>query len=156
MPKPMNKFGRPIYGRVFAEICRISEAFEREGYEETHVKPHLFVQNVETVGGPVAVFADLRGTPEVAIWKDTSALLYADTRKGYPKWLVRRTLKSESDRLTRNGAPNRFSFYATDEPDGLLFEGGDGFCMNCKKDFRGEGEFCSSECENAYSSTTQR
>jgi len=99
------------------------------------------------------VFADMRGTEIVPIWDDPYPLLYAF--RCNDDWRKRRALRLAKKELDSLGVPIRFSFFETDEPDGLFFEESnelpDGSCKLCGKEFENSSLFCSENCEKAYS-----
>jgi hypothetical protein len=140
-----DKFGRPIYGEPYQKMLENGRVLTQKGYQESKNKPNLFFKKT-----PEAIFfADMRGTDVVPIWEDPSPLLYASFNEDLPLWKRKRLLKQEGSSLQIA----RFSFYEECEPDGLLFsDGGDGYCLNCGKDFEDDGEFCSSTCEEEYKS----
>lgn len=146
---PKDKFGNPIHDRIFRILKRQGDILISLGYKESKKKPNLFF--IKTGDG--IFFADMRGTEEIPIWRDSMPLFYWRFEKEYPDWKNRRIIREMLSILAENECPCRLSFMEECEPDGLFFEGGDGYCKLCGKDFRREGEFCSKECEQACEET---
>ena len=92
---------------------------ETLGYVESSQNQNLFSRMVDHG----YMYADLRGTDEVPIWDDPVPLLYFFAVKGktVAEEDERMILKDEFKRLRDAECRPRFSFYATSEPDGLLF-----------------------------------
>lgn len=120
--KPIDKLGRPIYGRTWERITNLGRLLVQAGYEEHGAKPNLFVRRDHVDGMECRFYADLRGTDVVPIWEDSNPLFYAFFRPDPPIDRQRELWLREVERLgTRFGVSVRFSFYATSEPDGILF-----------------------------------
>ena len=144
-----DKFGNPIYPRVFRALEQHGYNLKMLGYTESLRKPNLFYRKNEELG--VVFFADMRGTEEVPIWSDVRPLLYWHFMREYPNWLKRRLVKSELVAID-----GRLSFYEVWEPEGLMSnDSEDGYCKFCGKDFSDKGLYCSKECEDADSETYQ-
>jgi hypothetical protein len=143
--KNIDKFGKPIFGNTYKKMLEYGRILTDKGYKESKNKPNLFYKKTSEA----VFFADMRGTDVVSIWEDSSPLLYATFNDGLPRWKQKSLLKQEG----HNISISRFSFYEECEPEGLLFgDGGDGYCLNCGKDFKDDSEFCSSTCEEEYKS----
>ena len=153
-----DKFGHTIYPSRFRLLKANEKVLLITGYLESRTKPNLLYKVIPEG----CLFADMRGTEEVPIWEDTRPLFYWNINDGIPGWKARRVVRLELEKLFRAGSPCRLSGEVHDDP---LFEesGGifvdesegvfywnDGYCKECGKDFQGEGEFCSKECEVAY------
>jgi 5-methylcytosine-specific restriction endonuclease McrA len=160
---PKDKFGRPIYPSTFAVLRRNGDIVIREGYRESVQKPNLFLLTLSEG----VLFTDMRSTDIVPIWSDTRPALYWIFKEDVPMWKRRRIIKNELLRLHKAGCACRFHFYMddTDEFVGvwltLDYEGGvlecpDGFCRQCGKDFQGEGDTCSEECDKKYSDSFKK
>ncbi len=139
--KPVDKFGRSIYGRTWERLVEIGDHLVDAGYTEHEAKPNLFARRVVDPAG--AYYADMRGTRLVPVWSDPHPLFYALFRPPPPPWLQRRLWSNEVRRLTSGyDVEIRLSFEQTEEPGGLFFEEGDGYCARCGSDFGAEGLFC--------------
>ncbi len=143
--KPVDKLGRPVYGRTWQKLVQTGNRLIKAGYDEKDAKPNLFVRRIEAPrhGVSGSYYADLRGTNTVPIWENPDPLFYAFLQPTPPPWLLRRLWSEEIGRLMSGyGIRVRLSFYETDEPEGLFFEDGDGYCGRCGIDFRAGGLFC--------------
>lgn len=152
---PRDKFNNPIYPSKFRILQKQGELLTKIGYKESKNKPNLFYRTI-----PEGVFfADMRGTEEIPIWKDTSPLLYWGFKAGAPMWKRRRLINKELKNLNTNKIPVRFSYEVTN--GAIEFENtsavisdsfivwDDGYCKFCKKDFQDEGSYCSKECKQS-------
>lgn len=155
--KAIDKFGNAIYPKKFSKLKENGKFLVANGYFESKNKPNLFCKRI-----PQGWFyADMRGTEEVPIWKDTRPLFYWKLNSETPKWERRRLIKKELVDLFSIGCPCRLSFYAyrseefeytnvfIDENAGI-FMWDDGYCRFCGKDCQCESSFCSKECEEKY------
>lgn len=146
--EPLDKFGNPIYPTAFNILLGIGNRLRKLGYKESANKHNLFY-NKSRDGN--LFFADMRGTEEVPVWESLSPLFYWKAVSSKEKWLVRRIIKQEFNRLKDANCNPRLSFYQKHEPDELFFHGfdesGDGYCRICKKDFQNDGLYCSPLCE---------
>ncbi len=137
--KPVDKRGRPIYGKTWDTILAHGHNLLRLGYREARSKPNLFFRKAEEG----VCFADLRGTDIIAIWEDPRPMFYA--RFQAPRWKQNRLMREELERLREGGCAVRQSFYVEGEWEES--DDWDGYCKECEKDFRRDGLFCSKECE---------
>ncbi len=170
-----DKFGNKIYPNIFSVLKKFEKILLTHGYIESKDKPNLFSKNIiveskykldlfDQCFDRGKFYADMRGTEEVKIWEDPAPLFYWRFQKPVDLWLRRRLIKTELLSLYKAGCPCRLSFYfheckefenistQTCDEDGV-FDWPDGYCIFCKKDFRGEGEFCTPECELKYTET---
>ena len=85
----------------------------------------------------------MRGTEIVPIWEDTNPLFYWNFKDDIPNWKKRRLIDEEYHRLVGTGCRIRIS----DESDEWFLPDEDGFCIICRKDFQGDGLYCSDDCE---------
>src|SRR3989344_4139747 len=116
----------------------IEEGLIEAGYKESLKKKGLFYKKIEEG----ILFADLRGTADVPIYDDTSALIYWQFKEGIPEWKQRRIINEEKDVFFDRAVSFRFSFYEDSEIDGLMAspeEKEDGYCKFCKRDFQDKG-----------------
>jgi hypothetical protein len=152
---PQDKFNNPIYPSKFRILQKQGELLMKIGYKESMNKPNLLYKST-----PEGVFfADMRGTKEVPIWKDTSPLFYWKFKTKIPMWKRRRLINEELKNLDTKKIPVRFSYEITDgaiefEKTSAFISGSfivwdDGYCKFCKKDFHDEGSYCSKECEQS-------
>jgi hypothetical protein len=148
--KPIDKFGRPIYGKTWHLIKYFGEKLKRAGWVEVGDKPNLFLRRFDEVDD-VVVFADMRGTEEVPIWEAPYPLLY--TSKG-EDWKRRKAIKLAGKELDSLGIPWRLSWFDENEPDGLFFgsweELPDGFCKMCGVELHDASLFCSEHCRKCF------
>lgn len=147
--KAEDKFGNPIYPRVFSIISTYGSALESRGWRESRNKPNLFWKSIDGI----SVYADMRGTDIVKIWEDQSPLIYAFPEEA-EDWKKRRAIRYAINELNQLHVPYRFSFFDECEPDGLIFgdedELADGKCKHCHKEIDKEGLFCSDECQQKH------
>jgi len=157
---PVDKFGRPIYGKVFTRLKRQGAVLEENGYRESQKKPNLFYRKDPSCG---MFFADMRGTEDIPVWEDTSPLFYWQSNSEVAPWLRRRHIKNELIKLFHSGCPCRLAsndlfdtvefsgagYAAIYESEGI-FDWPDGYCKFCGKDFQAEGEFCSEKCKELH------
>ena len=160
---PQDKFGRQIYPKLFKVLQESGRLLEGAGYTESTRKANLFFRKIKKA----VFFADLRGTEDVPIWEDTRPLFYWRFEDDVPNWQRRRLIKNELRKLFKNKCPSRLSFYIysahefestsvhIDDGQGVYIWN-DGFCMVCKKDFGGEGSFCSEDCRVRYESSLRK
>jgi hypothetical protein len=142
--KPVDKFGNPIYSTTWEIMRKNAKTLHKLGYVESSSKPNLFLRKHENG----VFFADMRGTDVVKIWEDTCPLMYFKFSHIIPDWRKRRIVKYELRTLLGNGCECRLSFYEMAEPEGLMFDSDqDGYCAYCGNDFRDNGIFCSTECQ---------
>ena len=155
---PEDRFGRTIYPKLFRILQENGRILAALGYVESQRKPNLFLYKI-----PEGVlFANMRGTPEVAMWDDQRPLSHWKFVDKVAMWKRRRLIKAELERLWKAHCPGRLFFYlyATpefentgsdlrDEEQGI-YSWPDGFCSVCGKDFRDEGDFCSADCKLKY------
>jgi hypothetical protein len=125
------------------------------GYTESSTKPNLFYRRTDDF----VFFADMQGTYEIPIYKDTSPMMYWKVLSEVSDWKARRKVAEEFRLLWNYGCRCRFSGVATMEGQGLFStlrfldesEGtiswADGFCIECGEDFSSDGDFCSVQCE---------
>lgn len=69
---PFDKFGRPIYGKLYARLFAIGMKLKRLGYKESVRFPNLFVKSLPGI----VFFADLRGTEFAPIWENPGVFFY--------------------------------------------------------------------------------
>jgi hypothetical protein len=150
---PQDKFNNSIYPSKFRILQKQGELLMKIGYKESKNKPNLFYKSA-----PKGVFfADMRGTEEVPIWKDTSPLFYWKFKAEIPMWKRRRLVNEELTNLDTKKIPIRFSYEVTNGAiefektssfiDNSFITWDDGYCKFCNKDFQDEGSYCSKECE---------
>ena len=156
--KAVDKFGNPIYSRVFEKLLMIGEVLRENSWRERADKPNLFYKKFEDI----FVHADMRGTEIIPIWKEPVPMLYS--MKTGEDWKDRKVLRKASEELKKCGIEYRYSYYHDCEPsekdleeyqrnmdmfgiDGLA----DGKCRKCEKDFDSDGLFCSEKCESDFS-----
>lgn len=157
--EPKDKFGNVIYPSKFSILLKNGEILSSSGYSESHIKPNLFHKELPQGW----LYADMRGTKEIPIWKDTRPLFYWRFTSLTPMWERRRIIKNELVALFKANCPCRLSFHvheneefrdtsASIDGEHGEYDWDDGYCRVCGKDFRGEGGFCSLECEarNSY------
>ena len=137
-----DKFGRRIYSSVYQRLRKHGDVLERHGYRESAKSHNLFWKRGEC---GMVYFGDMRGTEETPIWQCPVPLFYAiTTDEDMPDWKYKRLYKQEYERL----GICRLSYYAENEPDGVMFgQGGDGYCVGCGKDFQDDGLYCTPDCE---------
>lgn len=149
-----DKFGNPIYQSTFRMLKENENVLLDGGYVESKTRPNLFYRKIPEG----CFFADMRGTKEVPIWSDTRPAFFLNFNNDVPGWKRRRSVEEEFKRLFVAGCKCRFFFFLYETPEfeevglGLDEENGvldtpNGYCKFCGKDFGGEGEFCSKECE---------
>jgi hypothetical protein len=149
--QPIDKFGHPIYPKIYSQLVGYSRVLKYHGYIESAKKPNLFFKhmgeayffnNKEQWTTPT-FFADMRGTSEVPIWSDPSPLFYVTFSGEPPRWLKNRLAGQEFDnlRICRESYEPDLEEYST--------QGDNGYCIICGKDFQDEGAYCSKQCENA-------
>jgi hypothetical protein len=148
-----DKFNNPIYPSKFKILQKQGELLMEIGYKESMSKPNLFYKS--TSKG--VFFADMRGTKEVPIWKDTSPLFYWRFKAEIPMWKRRRLINEELRDLSTKKVPVRLSYDLANSAiefektnafiSGTFIVWNDGYCKFCKKDFQNEGSYCSKECE---------
>jgi hypothetical protein len=138
---PRDKFNNPIYPSKFRILQKQGELLMKIGYKESKNKPNLFYKSA--LGG--VFFADVRGTKEVPIWKDTSPLFYWKFKAEIPMWKRRRLINEELRNLDVKKVYVGFSYDLTN--DAIEFEKvsafisdsfiiwDDGYCKFFKKDF---------------------
>jgi len=155
--KPVDKFGKPIYGEKFRRLQANGGILGAQGYFESAKKPNLFCKQI-----PQGWFyADMRGTEEVPIWSDTRPAFYWKFNASTPMWERRRLMKTELEKLFKSGCPLRLFFYAHDsvelsdvsafiDEENGVFDWDAGFCRSCSKDIQSDDPFCSSECKENY------
>lgn len=156
MIKPEDKFGRPIYPKVYQKLISNAEKLKKSGYKESFNKSNLFYKKIPEG----CFFADMRSSDIVPIWTDTRPLFYRKWEKDIPHWKKRRLIKQELEHLYKIGCECRLSFYTPrswiefENSSTIIDEGyyywDDGFCEQCGKDFQDEGSFCSKECEEKH------
>jgi hypothetical protein len=150
---PRDKFNHPICPSKFRILQKQGELLMKIGYKESKNKLNLFYKS--TLEG--VFFADMRGTKEVPIWEDTSPLFYWKFKAEISMWKRRRLINEELRNLDIKKVSVRFSYDVTDgavefEKTSAIISDSfivwdDGYCKFCKKDFQGEGSYCSKECE---------
>lgn len=150
--KPVDKYGRPIYGKTWRAISAYGEILLQVGYREAREKPNPFFRKVENG----VYFADMRSSEVIPIWEDPRPLFYWRFEKRRYRWEVRRDLKEERGRLTGLGCPIRYSFYAEEEIGGLFVpdspdelewsELANGSCFECEGPVKEDDLFCSEDC----------
>ena len=153
-----DRYGRGLYPGTVAKVKRVAGRLCDAGYRESRRKPGLFYRDA----WGCVWFADLRGSNVVPIWDDQRPLFYWSWKDGpqeKPGWMRRRHAKDELERLFAEGVECRLSFYFPQDIDEFQedwilpdFTDGvcnwtDGRCDVCGKDFGGEGNCCSGECE---------
>ena len=93
--EPKDKFGNPLFPRLFQKLQDMGQRLERCGYREAKQKPNLFVKRWPGV----AFFVDFRGTHEIPIWEDYAGLFYWKfTDPGLPLSVRQQMVKLESGR----------------------------------------------------------
>jgi hypothetical protein len=103
--EPKGRNGQPIYPRIFQQLQAYGRTLEQCGYKESQKKPNLFYRSY-----PFGTFfADLRGTEEVPIWEDLSALFYFQWQgEPLPPAVRQQIVKLEWERT--GDIPKRLSF----------------------------------------------
>jgi hypothetical protein len=155
--KPVDKFGKPIFSRLFEKLCAIGKNLECNDWKESSNKPNLFYKKFEGI----MIFADMRGTKEVPIWAEPYPLMYSQNTDKL--WKNRKALRKASEELDSLGIKHRFSFCHDCELTVEEFEEitrnmenydidrlADGHCFMCGEDFNADGLFCSESCEKAF------
>lgn len=160
---PQDKFGRAIYPNLFRILKDNGEILSGLNYKESVRKQNLFYLKTN-IG---CLFADMRGTKDVALWEDPRPLFYWRFEDRVPSWERRRLIKNELKRLFNAHCPCRLSFYfnrttefentcsEVDDGNGT-YDWDDGFCSYCGKDFKDEGSFCSTACRQKYEDSLVR
>jgi hypothetical protein len=124
--RPVDKFGKKIYGITWKKLCENGIRLKDAGYYEC--KDKLFVR--EESG--FKLYADMRGTDEVPIWHDTRPLFYVFPTDDVEKRNA--VMAKEIERLQQIGIEVRLSFYEKMEPGsgsfGVYF-----WCIKCNKAF---------------------
>jgi transcription elongation factor Elf1 len=147
--KPVDKYGRPIYPRIYSIIVRYGEKLESIGWFENRNKPNLFSKNYFGFW----IYADMRSTEVIPIWEDPKPIIYW-FQKDEADWEFCRAIRHAVQDLDYVGVPHRFSFYEDSEPDGLMHgedeERPDGLCKMCHNEMDHDGLFCSKKCEKAH------
>jgi 5-methylcytosine-specific restriction endonuclease McrA len=149
-----DKFGRIIYPHIFNKLCEIGVKLKVIEYKEAKHKPNLFWKKFD--GG--SVFADMRGTELVPIWKMPEPLIYFKFEDNVKEWEQVRKEKKEFQLLDENNIPWRESFWKEVdvnwmdwEPEKIHWSNtygrSDGYCKCCGKDMRNNEYFCSDECK---------
>jgi len=75
--QPIDKFGQPIYQKIYSILKEQEKVLLECGYHESSKKPNLFLRTCRIV----TFFADMRGTEIIPIWKDPSPMFYWNWRK---------------------------------------------------------------------------
>ena len=110
--EPKDKFGNPLYPRLFQKLQEMGKRLERCGYQEAKQKPNLFVKRWPNV----VFFVDFRGTEEIPIWEDYAGLFYwkfAGPRM--PLRVRQQMIKLESGRTA--DVPKRLATLILGEPE---------------------------------------
>lgn len=162
-----------LYPSIIRKIKVNEERLIRAGYKESKKKPLLFYKPIKDC----TFFADMRGTKDTPIWKDTSAVFYVKFTNNLPDWKKNRIIKIEIERLEKNiyFARNISGFYGPnyedDEDDpSTWYDGSDGFwnervnygwkedgyCKVCGNDFQDSGFYCSEKCASKVKLKEQR
>jgi len=117
--KREDKFGRPIYSeKVWQHLVALGNRLESLGYIASTKSPNLFYRRTDKG----TLYADLRGTEEVAIWDEPCPMIYFyPTDANMPDDEKRKILKSEFIKLKSNRCEPRVSYMEVMEPDGLFF-----------------------------------
>ncbi|MCP4553713.1 MAG: hypothetical protein GY834_17110 [Bacteroidetes bacterium] len=154
---PNDKFGNKLYAKTFNILKENGCILSGLGYKESKNSPNLFFLRTSVF----SFYADMRGTKEISIWSDTCPFFYWEFHRSIPKWEKRRVIKKELIKLFNSQCPCRLSFYLYREPEfediptyvdvaNGEYDWDDGRCEVCKKDFKGEGRFCSRKCKGEY------
>ena len=103
--RAFDKFGKPIYSRVFEKLLTIGKTLEKNNWKESVKKPNLFYKKFEEI----MIFADMRGTEEVPIWSEPCPMIYS--LKTDKPWKDRKALRKASVEIRNCGIEYRYSFY---------------------------------------------
>lgn len=155
--KAIDKYGNPIYPKVFRKLLAIGKVLEENNWGESIKKPNLFYKKFEDV----CVFADMRSTDVIPIWEDPCPMLYSS--KTDKPWKARKALRKASEQLENSCVEYRYSFYhdcenSEEEIEEIrasmdnygIYDLPDGQCHMCSEEFDSNGLFCSENCEKAY------
>ena len=141
--EPMDKFGNPMYWRVYRQMISVGAALLNCGYTESRNKPNLFFRATEGM----VFFADMRGTKSGSPWRYPVTLLYVKVTGSLPHWRIERSFHEEIRKLRTKGCDVRQSTIIEPKVIDARAVIGDGFCRICGKDFQADGLFCSPRCE---------
>ncbi|MFH0816024.1 MAG: hypothetical protein V1934_04330 [Methanobacteriota archaeon] len=147
--KPEDELGRRIQDSVYGLLLKYGEILIQHGYMEAKQKRNLFYHNYLEIH----FFADMRGTKEFPRLEGIPRF-YWQWQTTLPLWKQRRLINKEILMLHKAGCP--ISIYLRDDESTFAlgnfdyetgFLDGEGYCHFCKKDFQGDGMYCSNECE---------
>lgn len=110
--EPVDKFGKPIYPKIYRQLLTIGSQLKRYGYAESDRRPNLFSISFMHV----TFWVDLRGTEQVPIWQFPVGMFYWTVSPQFPddgkRYGIRAAL-IEANRL--HEVPLRASFPALHE-----------------------------------------
>ena len=151
-----DRFGNWINDQTYRKLCQYAMRLTDLGYQEAQSKANLFYRNhgtsFENETGNIAFFMNMRGTSFLKIWEDSRPIFGWVFQIEMPKWAKRRHLQAERERFLEHNIPYRIVHLNEVHPDDtetltMPFAGPDGYCRTCGADFRGEGYYCSTDCE---------
>jgi hypothetical protein len=159
-PVPIDKYGKPIYSKPFAEIIKNGNNLNKNGYSESYNKPNLYYRKIPEG----MLFADMRSSEVIPIWEDTRPLFYWKFNDEVTMWKRRRIIKNEMLKLHAGSCPCRLSFYSHETEEFIstsdcpgyinvdegIFEWQDGYCLFCGKDLESDEPFCDENCRKEY------
>jgi len=157
---PADKFGKPIYPKLFGKLLGYGDILLSKGYKESIAKPNLFLKRAEKL----IFFMDMRGTKEVPIWDNPLPLFYYSTVTDIPNWMIRKYCRDELIMVFNAGCPFRYSYdydcdyypniFVEENEKGIYellnYSTNDGYCYVCKKELDHGDLCCSPECLNIY------
>ena len=109
--QPIDKFGNRIFPSIYNRLLSIGTKLKSIGFEESRSKPNLFYRKDQQA----IIFADMRGTNEVKIWKDPIPLVYMKFDGNIPLWQKNRIRNKIEKLLKVNMIKFRNSFYESIE-----------------------------------------
>lgn len=103
-----DKRGAPLYPQIAAKLHETGRRLCAEGFKQAQQKPWLYILRIKGVG---TFFANMGGTAEVPIWKDTTPLYHwnLDDRVASHEELIVLLVR---DHLAARGIELRTSFYS--------------------------------------------
>jgi len=128
---PFDRFGRPIYSKLYVRLFNIGMKLKRLGYKESVRFPNLFVKALSGI----VFFADLRGTELVPIWERPGVFFYF---KG-DRLKSKKVIVDEWISLNEKGCNPSIALSEEDEEGYLLDQCGyqlvQSYCSECSKEF---------------------
>jgi hypothetical protein len=142
-----DRFGRTVFPKIVGRLIIYGNRLKEYGWRESKNKPFLFYKDYDGV----MIYADMRGTEVMPIWRVPYLLVYGFT--DLEKWKLNRALKETIMELNYLQIPWRFSSEASMteqlyDPNLPIFQ--DGSCKLCGLEFEHDGLFCSEECRKAF------